>query len=184
MSGSDHHASTAGSQANPVKLAIGVAIGTVALIIGIILMVQLAVSSYGSRPMKGDPTMSDKAVAKRLAPVAQVAVDPSTPAAPSAPAQPAAATPAAAAAVKVVDASNAGKATYDSACTACHTAGVAGAPKVGDKAAWAPRMAQGKPALYSSALKGKGAMPAKGGNATLSDDAVKAAVDYMLASAQ
>jgi cytochrome c5 len=45
-------------------------------------------------------------------------------------------------------------------------------------------LAQGKPALYNSALKGKGAMPAKGGNATLSDDAVKAAVDYMLASAK
>jgi cytochrome c5 len=179
MSGSDHHAPSEGKHANPIKLAIGVSIGTVALIIGIILLVQLAVGSYGSRSMKGDPTMSDKAVASRLAPVAKVAVDPN---APAAPAQPAAAT--AAAPAKVADAGNAGKATYDSACTVCHTAGVAGAPKPGDKAAWAPRLAQGKPALYNSALKGKGAMPPKGGNASLSDDAVKAAVDYMLAAAK
>ena len=62
----------------------------------------------------------------------------------------------------------------------CHAAGVAGAPKLTDKAAWAPRIAQGKDALYSSSLKGKGAMPAKGGNPSLSDADVKAAVDYMV----
>jgi cytochrome c5 len=136
--------------------------------------------------MKGNPTMSDKAVGQRVAPVAQVSVDPNAPtAAPAPAAQPPAAAPAAApAAVKVAEAGSAGKATYDSACTACHAAGVAGAPKFGDKAAWAPRLAQGAPALHNSALKGKGAMPAKGGNATLSDDAVKAAVDYMLAAAK
>jgi cytochrome c5 len=61
---------------------------------------------------------------------------------------------------------------------------VAGAPKFGDKAAWAPRIAQGKNALYASALKGKAAMPPKGGNTALSDDAVKAAVDYMIAAAK
>jgi cytochrome c oxidase subunit 2 len=77
-------------------------------------------------------------------------------------------------------AANAGKTTFDGVCTACHTTGVAGAPKVGDKAAWAPRIAQGKDALYKSALHGKNAMPPKGGNATLPDDAVKAAVDYMV----
>jgi cytochrome c5 len=169
---------------HPVKLAIGIAIGTVALIIGIILVVKLAVGSYGSRSMKGEPTMSDKAVAKRLAPVAQVAVDPNAPPAPAAPVAAASAPAAPAPAAKAADASSAGKAAYDSACTACHTAGVAGAPKLGDKAAWAPRIAQGKPALYNSALKGKGAMPPKGGNAALSDDAVKAAVDYMLAAAK
>ena len=81
-------------------------------------------------------------------------------------------------------ASGAGKSTYDSVCMACHSTGVAGAPKLGDKAAWAPRVKQGKDALYNSALKGKGAMPAKGGNASLSDDAVKAAVDYMVSAAQ
>ena len=77
-----------------------------------------------------------------------------------------------------------GKATYESVCTVCHAAGVAGAPKFGDKAAWAPRIKTGKDKLYASALHGKGAMPAKGGNATLSDEAVKAAVDYMTDAAK
>jgi cytochrome c oxidase subunit 2 len=75
-----------------------------------------------------------------------------------------------------------GKATYDTTCTACHGTGAAGAPKLGDKAAWKPRLAQGMNTLYASALKGKGAMPPKGGNAALPDDAVKAAVDYMAAA--
>ena len=187
MSGSHHPAPTEGKQSNPVKLAIGVAIGTVALIIGILLLVQLVVNSYGSRPMKGEATMSDKAVAKRLAPVAEAKVDANAPAAAAPAAQPGAAPAAPAAspvAAKAADAAHAGKATYDSACTACHTTGIAGAPKLGDKAAWTTRLAQGKPALYTAALKGKGAMPAKGGNASLSDDAVKAAVDFMLASAK
>ena len=61
---------------------------------------------------------------------------------------------------------------------------MAGAPKFGDKAAWAPRLKAGKDALRASAIKGKGAMPPKGGNASLSDDAVKAAVDYMAGAAK
>jgi len=72
------------------------------------------------------------------------------------------------------------------ACSACHTAGVAGAPKTGDKAGWAPRVAQGKDTLYKHAIGGfqgkMGVMPAKGGNTSLSDADVKAAVDYMLAA--
>jgi len=77
-----------------------------------------------------------------------------------------------------------GKKTYDTTCMACHSTGAAGAPKLGDKAAWAPRLKQGIATLHNSALKGKGAMPPKGGNAGLSDDAVKAAVDYMAAAAK
>ena len=76
-----------------------------------------------------------------------------------------------------------GKGTYDKACFACHAAGVAGAPKFGDKADWGPRIAQGNDTLYTHAIKGfqgkKGMMPAKGGNMSLSDADVKAAVDYM-----
>jgi cytochrome c5 len=98
-------------------------------------------------------------------------------AAPPAAAAPAAAAPAGAA-------SGAGKSTFDSTCSVCHGTGVAGAPKFGDKAAWAPRIKTGKEALYNSALHGKNAMPPKGGNASLSDDAVKAAVDYMVTAAQ
>ena len=75
-----------------------------------------------------------------------------------------------------------GKKVYDTTCTACHTPGVAGAPKFGDKAQWAPHLAHGVDGLYTSALKGKGAMPPKGGNGSLSDADVKAAVDYMVAA--
>jgi cytochrome c5 len=73
-----------------------------------------------------------------------------------------------------------GKAIYDSACVACHGTGVAGAPKTGDKAVWAPRLKTGMEALYASALKGKGAMPIKGGNTALADADIKAAVDYLV----
>jgi cytochrome c oxidase subunit II len=74
--------------------------------------------------------------------------------------------------------------TYKTACAVCHDAGVAGAPKMGDKAAWAPRIKQGNNTLYASALKGKGAMPPKGGQMQLGDDAVKAAVDHMVAASR
>src|SRR5213594_1206316 len=67
-----------------------------------------------------------------------------------------------------------------STCMACHGAGVANAPKFGDKKAWAMHLMHGTEHVYENALKGKGAMPPKGGNLTLSDAEVKAAVDYML----
>ena len=76
-----------------------------------------------------------------------------------------------------------GKAVYDKTCVACHSTGVANAPKLGDKAAWAPRVATGKDALVASVVKGKGAMPPKAG-ADLKDDDIKAAVDYMLAASK
>ncbi|MEN9480426.1 MAG: hypothetical protein RLZZ298_1821 [Pseudomonadota bacterium] len=73
-----------------------------------------------------------------------------------------------------------GASIYNSVCGACHNTGVAGAPKIDDKAAWAPRVGTGKEALYKSAIGGKNAMPAKGGAADLSDAEIKATVDYML----
>lgn len=73
-----------------------------------------------------------------------------------------------------------GATVYNSVCGACHGTGAAGAPKVGDKAAWGPRMAQGKEGLYKSALNGKNAMPPRGGASDLSDAEVKAAVDHIL----
>lgn len=77
-----------------------------------------------------------------------------------------------------------GTAAYNMACTACHGAGIAGAPKVGDKAAWGPRIAQGKDTLYKHAIEGfngkTGVMPPKGGQAAWPDDLVKQAVDHML----
>ncbi len=78
-----------------------------------------------------------------------------------------------------------GVATYDAVCATCHNAGIAGAPKAGDKGAWAPRLAQGKDTLYKHAIEGyqgaKGVMPARGGRSDLTDDLVKQAVDHLLA---
>jgi cytochrome c oxidase subunit 2 len=72
-----------------------------------------------------------------------------------------------------------GKGVYDQVCQVCHAAGLAGAPKTGDKAAWVPRVAQGE-LMYEHAIAGLRMMPAKGGNPNLSDAQVKAAVDYMV----
>ena len=90
-----------------------------------------------------------------------------------------------AAGVAFAGSASAGDAEYKKACFACHDAGVSGAPKLGDKAAWAPRIAKGNAALYEVALKGKPgtAMMPKGGS-QLSDAEVKAAVDYMVSKAK
>jgi cytochrome c5 len=74
-------------------------------------------------------------------------------------------------------------ALYNQVCSACHAAGIAGAPKVGDKAAWAPRIAQGIDGLTASAIKGKGAMPPKGGSSA-SDADIKGVVTYMANSSK
>jgi cytochrome c5 len=73
-----------------------------------------------------------------------------------------------------------GKTVYGQTCAACHASGLAGAPKVGDKAAWAMRTGGGKGGLVASVVKGKGAMPPKAGNASLTDEDIGAAIDYML----
>ena len=77
-----------------------------------------------------------------------------------------------------------GATVYNSVCGACHGTGVAGAPKAGDKAAWAPRIAQGNDALYKSVIGGKGAMPPKGGAADLSDGEIKGAVNHLVGLAK
>ena len=73
-----------------------------------------------------------------------------------------------------------GETVYNGACLACHGAGIAGAPATGDASQWSARIAKGADTLYASAINGIGAMPAKGGQAGLSDDAVKAAVDFII----
>jgi cytochrome c5 len=134
---------------------------------------------------------------KEPAPAA-VAAAPAAPAAPApaaaaAPAVAAASPPPAPAAAPALTATAAaapaggkadGKAIYDKTCAVCHATGLAGAPKFGDKAAWAPRIATGADALHNSALHGKNAMPPKGGNLALTDADVIAAVDYMASAAQ
>jgi cytochrome c5 len=81
-----------------------------------------------------------------------------------------------------------GPAVYETVCGACHINGIGGAPRSDDKAAWAPRIAQGTATLYKHAIEGyqgkNGYMPPKGGRVDLTDDLVKAAVDHMVAKAQ
>ncbi len=134
------------------------------VLIVVVLLVNYFMGIAATHITDGDPAAENKAVAERLKPVGHLVVGQ-------------AAAPAAGGAVD-------GKKVYDSICQACHASGAAGAPKAGDKAAWAPRLKAGMPALYVTALKGKGAMPAKGGNPNLSDAEVKAAVDYLAAQAK
>lgn len=103
----------------------------------------------------------------------------------SAPASSEAAAPApTAAAVPAMAENTQGKSVFSKTCALCHAVGAAGAPKPGDQADWAPRISQGMDVLYKHATEGftgaKGVMPARGGAATLTDDDVKAAVDYMV----
>ena len=76
-----------------------------------------------------------------------------------------------------------GDAVYNSACVACHASGVAGAPKLDDKANWSTRAAQGIDGLVSSALNGKGAMPPRGGNPTITPEEIRSAIEFMLKQA-
>lgn len=121
----------------------------------IILLVNMVVS--GTKVGAGSDTLTPEAVTKRIAPVAGFElVDANAP--------------------KVF---KTGEQVFAAVCTACHTAGVAGAPKIGDNAAWAPFIKAGYESLLNVALHGKGGMPAKGGNPTLSDYEVARAVVYM-----
>lgn len=98
---------------------------------------------------------------------------------PTAPSAAVTATPAAQGAT----AGGAAPALYTQSCSVCHAAGVAGAPKLGDKAAWAPRIAQGMDTLVANSVKGKGAMPPKGGT-NASESELKAVVSYMVNAAK
>jgi len=161
-----------------------------------------ALHGLNAMPAKGgNPDLDDVEVARAVVYMANQsgakfkepevpAAKPASAAAPEAPTAPVAATAPAAeatapAAAPAKVAADAGKKLYDSVCMACHTAGVAGAPKLGDKAAWADRIKQGVATLDEHAIKGfqgkGGVMPPKGGSQA-SDDEVKAAVEYMIAA--
>lgn len=144
----------------PKQLVTVLVLAFVVPVVLIILLAKVVVSMRAPDPA----VLAPEVVAVRIKPVADVAI------------QAGGSAPAAGA--------KSGEAIYASACTACHQTGVANAPKFGDKAVWAPRIGLGMGALYTSSIKGKGAMPPKGGQTALADADVRAAVDYMVAAAK
>jgi cytochrome c5 len=150
----------------------------------VVYMTNKSGAKFKEPEVPAAPAAAPAAPAQAVAATPMVAAPAPAPVAAAATA--AAATPAAAPAAPAL-AADAGKAVYNTACVACHGAGIAGAPKFGDKAAWAPRIKQGSPVLYEHAIKGfqgkAGMMPPKGGSSA-SDEEVKAAVDYMTAAAK
>ena len=146
----------------PKQLIVVVLLSFIVPVAAILLLVKLIT---GEMHIEQDSSaMSEDAVASRLRPVGQVNVVSAT--------------------QKAGSAANGGEALFNSVCVACHGTGLAGAPKVGDKAAWKPRIAQGIDVLYVNAINGKNAMPPKGGAANASDADVKAAVDILVSKAK
>ena len=145
-------------------------VGLIIFAVVIFVISQMMTGGFYGNDKSAAGMGDDTAVAERIAPVAKVMEAGTAPVAAAAPAE------------------QSGKDVYGSACFACHGTGAAGSPKLGDKTAWSARIAQGMDVLSEHANKGfqgkKGFMPAKGGNAALSDDAVKAAVEYMVAESK
>lgn len=144
-------------------------------------------SACGQRDAGAPPAAAASA---SIAPAASVTLDASANASPSAASAPAAsseAAPAATTAAATDTPNPGGEKVFKSVCFMCHQTGAAGAPIAGNKDDWAPRIAQGKPTLYKHALEGftgnKGTMPPRGGNPSLKDNEVEAAVDFMVAKA-
>ena len=140
------------------------------------LIIPVAIAILGAQLVTGskriDTTEAKKSVEQRIKPVGElVKFDGAPP-------------PVAAAVTTVALKPKSGEEVFNGACVACHGAGIAGAPKTGDKALWAPRIAQGMNTLYEHAIKGFKTMPAKGGQTALSDDEVKAGVDYQVAKSK
>lgn len=150
---------------------------------GLNTLYESAITGHGGMPARGGMAKLTDAEIKRAIEYMFNAGKQAAPTAAAAPAAASAAVAVAAAAPAKVDAA-AGKKLYDTACLACHAAGVAGAPKLGDKAAWAPRAATGVDALTASVIKGKGAMPPRGAAGAATDADLRAAVEYMLAQAK
>ncbi len=138
----------------PKQLIVAVLFAFIIPIFGIVLLVMYV--GADPRPNAGSDAKSEEAVARRIMPVGMVEIKDASDAA----------------AVRT------GEQVFNAQCTACHTAGAAGAPKIGDADAWAPRIKTGYEALLNSALKGKGAMAAQGGG-DFSDYEVGRAVVYM-----
>lgn len=158
---------------NVFSAVLGILIAIALVLIGISRMVDSG--PKGARDT-GDPLMQASAQ-ERIKPFAQVAVSGEDNAA-----KEIQKTSVAIAAAPALDPSKPmdGKTVFQNSCNACHGSGLLNSPKLGDKAAWAPRIAKGIATLDKHALEGFNQMPAKGGNVGLPDDAVKAAVEYMV----
>ena len=134
-----HEPNPEGPIKTPKQLILAVLASFIVPIFGIVLLVNYV--DFGGKPGAGSDGMSEEAVARRLQPVGTVTLGEAL----------------------VPGALRSGEQVYTAACGACHAAGVVGAPKLGDEAAWGPRIKTGYEALLNSALKGKGAMTAQGG---------------------
>jgi cytochrome c5 len=150
----------------------------VAITIGLFVFARIVGGSMAESHVQSDPLLQ-KEVAERIQPFGQVAVAGQDNSALTIAPPPGAAASATAAALPAN-----GEETYRAVCAVCHDAGIAGAPKMGDKAAWSGRIAQGADTLHKHAIEGfqgaAGLMPAKGGRADLTDELVIQAVDYMV----
>jgi cytochrome c5 len=147
---------------------------------GLPALIQSVVKGKGAMPPKaGDASLTDGEIHNAVVLMANQAGARFKEKPAAAPAQQAQAAPAG----KPAAAAD-GKAVYDKVCVACHQVSVAGSPRLGDKAAWAPRLQQGMDTLVQSVLKGKGAMPPKAGNPALADAEIRAAVEFMVSQSK
>ncbi len=139
--------------------------GIIGALAALTVVLIISANVIGAKPKAAKATAEGQQVAERIKPVGEVTL--------------ASSNPVVNALIPAAHAAADGKTVYEKSCKVCHEAGVAGAPKFGDKAAWAPRIKQGMDVLYATSLKGKGAMPPKG-TYTGPDADVKAAVDFMV----
>jgi len=145
---------------------------------GLNTLYESAITGHGGMPARGGMAkLTDAEIKRAIEYMFNAGKQAGSAAAPAA----APVTVAAAAAPAKADSAASGKKLYETACIACHGTGAAGAPKFGDKAAWAPRVKAGIDAMTASAIKGKGAMPPRGTAATATDAEIRAAVEYMVA---
>lgn len=154
----------------------------VAITIGLFVLARIVGGGISESQVDSDPLLQ-RDVTERIKPFGQLAVAGQDNSALTIAPPPGAEAQSAAAALPAN-----GEETYTAVCAACHSAGIAGAPKTGDKAAWAPRLAQGAATLHKHAIEGytgsAGYMPPKGGRADLPDDLIIQAVDYLTEAAR
>ncbi len=137
-------------------------------LVALAVVIFVVANMVGSKAKADEVNAKDQSLADRIAPVGKLVAVQSV----------------VSAAVPTAHAAMSGKAVYQGTCVACHGSGLMNAPKFGSMADWGPRIKQGKPTLYKHALEGYKAMPPKGGNTSLSDAEIKAAIDYMVSQAK